>query len=347
MSVYNGEKYLPQSVESILNQTYNNYEFIIIDDGSTDNSLSILDGYASKHSQIVLIKNEKNLGLTKSLNLGLKLAKGEYIARQDHDDISHAQRLEIEASYLDQNPDVLLVTGNLELIDSLGQSINHTKKFMEQKLIAWYLLFYNVIGGHSLVMFRKEDVVALGGYCEAFPFGQDYQLWLRLVESGKLVILPDDLLQWRQHDMSISSKKESEQDALGLQCTQNSISQLIGEDISKATAKELRDFWLNRLSTHIEVRSLHKYLKRIYTAYLKKHRTDAPSHPHLSVILQRLIGKQFILCEQSLSFKISPLLNLKLLSYSILWNPIKSFFYCVFLPCQLFFKILIKPWRKN
>ncbi len=346
MSVYNGEKYLSQSVESILNQTYENFEFVIIDDGSTDNSYSILKQYASQHSQIVLIKNEKNLGLTKSLNLGLKIAKGKYIARQDHDDISHPERLEKEVRYLDQNPDVMLVTGNLKLIDSLGQFINNTKRFMEQKLIAWYLLFYNVIGGHSLVMFRREEVVALGGYYEAFLYGQDYQLWLRLVETGKIVILPEVLLQWRQHDENISKKKKSEQDAFGLQCTQNSISLLIGEDISKAQAKELRDFWLHRLPADTEVRILHKYLKRIYSAYLKKSSTDSQTEPHLSTILRHLIGKQFILCEQNLSFRISPLLNLKLLFYAIQWKPIGSSVYCVFLPWQLMIKVLSKPIRR-
>jgi len=343
MSVYNGEQYLPQSIESILNQTYDNYEFIIIDDASTDKSYSILEKYASLHSQIVLIKNEKNLGLTKSLNLGIKMSRGKYIARQDHDDISHPDRLEKEVSYLDQNRDVMLVTGNLELIDSLGMFIKHTKRFMEQKLIAWYLLFYNVIGGHSLVMFRKENVVSLGGYNEAFPFGQDYQLWLRLVESGKLVILPDVLLQWRQHDKSISAKKESEQETLGLRCTQNSISQLIGEDIIRARAIELRDFWLHNLSTDIKVRALHKYLKRIYKAYLKKHSTDVPTHPRLATVLRHLIGKQFISCEKSLSFKISPLFNLKLLFYAIRWKPIGSIAYCIFRPWQILLEVMIKP----
>lgn len=347
MSVYNGEKYLRESVESILNQTYENYEFIIIDDGSIDKTYSILEDYASQHSQIVLIKNEKNLGLTKSLNLGLKIAKGTYIARQDHDDISLPKRLEKEISYLDKNPDFVLVTGNLVHIDSLGQFIKHTQKFIEPPLIAWYLLFYNAIGGHSLVMYRREDVVTLGGYSEDFFYGQDYQLWLRLIEKGKFAILPDVLLQWRQHDMSISTKKELEQTAVGLQRTQNSISQLLGEDISKTEAQELRNFWLRYLSADTNARDLHMYLKRIYAAYLKKNRTDVLAHPHLPSILRHLIGKQFILCEQSLSFRKSPILNLKLLYFALLWKPIGSSVYCVFRPWFLLSKVLIKPLRRT
>jgi len=346
MSVHNGEKYLPQSVESILNQTYDNYEFIIIDDGSTDSSYSILEKYASEHSQIVLIKNEKNLGLTKSLNLGLKRAKGKYIARQDHDDISFPERLEKEVKHLENNPDVVLVTGNFDLIDSQGQIIKQIRKFIEPQLISWFLLFYNAIGGHSLVMYRKKEVLALNGYSEDFHYSQDHELWLRLVEIGKFVIMPDVLLQWRHHDKNISTENKSEQEALSLRCTQNSISQLIGEDISKAKSQELRNLWLRRLSTDSEAKYLHMYLKQIYAAFLKKNRTDASGHSQVSSILRHLIGKQFILCEQSLSFRKTPLLNLKLLFYAILWNPIRSFVYCVFRPWQLMIKVLRKPIRR-
>ena len=120
MSVYNGEKYLSQSVESILNQTYENFEFVIIDDGSTDNSYSILKQYASQYSQIVLIKNEKNLGLTKSLNLGLKIAKGKYIGRQDADDVSHPERLEREIEFLEDHLDHAAVGTFVKILDKDG-----------------------------------------------------------------------------------------------------------------------------------------------------------------------------------------------------------------------------------
>lgn len=347
MSVYNGEKYLPLSIESILNQTFENFEFIIIDDNSSDSTYSIMKEYASQHERIRLIRNEKNLGLTKSLNLGLSKAKGKYIARQDHDDISLPERLEKEVEYLENNPDVVLATGNLELIDSQGQIIKRTQRFFETQLISWYLLFYNALGGHSLVMYRKEAVLALNGYSEEFRYSQDHELWQRLVETGKIVILPDVLLQWRQHDNNISTVKRLEQDAFSLRCAQNRISQLIGEDISEAKSKELRDFWLHSLSIDTENRSLHQCLKRIYTAYLKKQRIDTPMHPRLSTILRHLIGKQFILCEQSLSFRKSPMLNLKLLFFALLWHPTGISVYCVFRPWQLLLKVLSKPIRRR
>lgn len=343
MSVYNGEKYLPQSIESILRQTYKNFEFIIIDDNSSDKTSFLLQEYASLHEKIKLIKNEKKIGLTKSLNIGLNKAKGKYIARQDHDDISLPERLEKEVKYLEDNPEVVLVTGHLELIDSQGKILEQTRRYFEPPLIAWLLLFYNAIGGHSLVMYRKEEVLALNGYSEEFLYSQDHELWQRLVKKGNFMILPKVLLQWRQHDQNISSENKTEQDALSLKCTQKSVSQLIGEDISLIQSKDLRNFWLHQLPAETEAKNLQIYLKRIFKAYLEQNRTKTSILLPQYTKLRHFIGKQFILCEQNLSFRKSPKLNLKLLFYAFLWNPKSSFIHYVFLPWQLMIKVLRKP----
>ena len=107
MSVYNGEKYLREAINSILSQTFNDFEFLIINDGSTDGTADILKSYTD--SRIKIINNEKNIGLTKSLNKGLKIAKGEYIARQDADDISMPERLKEEVAFLEIHKDYAVV----------------------------------------------------------------------------------------------------------------------------------------------------------------------------------------------------------------------------------------------
>ena len=112
MSVYNTNKsFLAEAIESILNQTYPNFEFIIIDDNSTDGSLSIIEQYMSKDDRIVLIKNKTNIGLTKSLNKGLKLAKGQYIARMDADDVSLPDRFKQQIEYMENNSHVTVIGG--------------------------------------------------------------------------------------------------------------------------------------------------------------------------------------------------------------------------------------------
>jgi glycosyltransferase involved in cell wall biosynthesis len=120
MPVYNGEDYLRDSIESILSQTYLNFEFIIIDDGSTDSSLEIINSYAKQDKRIIVRKNEHNIGLAKSLNAGIKLAKGRYIARQDADDLSSADRLDIQLSYALSHPQVDLIGSNSYVIDLDG-----------------------------------------------------------------------------------------------------------------------------------------------------------------------------------------------------------------------------------
>lgn len=121
MSVYNGEKYLPETIDSILNQTFKDFEFIIINDGSTDKTAKILTSYDDPRIRIF---NQENMGLTKSLNRAISLAKGEYIARMDADDISYPERLKKQVDYLNKNPDIGLVGSKYIRIDKRGRKID-------------------------------------------------------------------------------------------------------------------------------------------------------------------------------------------------------------------------------
>ncbi|MBZ0310357.1 MAG: glycosyltransferase, partial [Anaerolineae bacterium] len=137
MSVYNGEAYLKQAVESILNQTFPDFEFIILNDCSIDRTANILQDYAERDSRIKILHNEQNLGLTASLNRGLRAAQGAYIARQDADDISLPTRFAEQVHFLNQNPDVVLVSGNIEQINAAGQVIGHLNRAAPPELVRW------------------------------------------------------------------------------------------------------------------------------------------------------------------------------------------------------------------
>ncbi len=132
MSVYNGDKYLREAIESILNQTFTDFEFIIVNDGSTDNSLEIIESYDDE--RIKTINNKKNIGLTKSLNKALKFAKGKYIARQDADDVSLPNRFEKQVEYLDSHPEVALVGTSVYLIDENGKIIGKRIAFAKPRI---------------------------------------------------------------------------------------------------------------------------------------------------------------------------------------------------------------------
>jgi len=202
MTVLNGGRYLRSAIESILAQTYHDFEFLIIDDGSVDESREIAASY--KDSRIRIVENELNLGLTVSLNLGLRLARGDLVARQDADDLSNHDRLEQQVRTLRTHPNVALVGTQGRVIDEDGKVIDVVNRCCEQVSIRWYHLFDNPFI-HSSVMFRREIVAKnCGGYDESYVFAQDYALWSRVLHEYGVMNLPDRLIDYRSHARSLT-----------------------------------------------------------------------------------------------------------------------------------------------
>lgn len=202
MAVYNGEKYLAKSVESILNQTFTDFEFLIINDASNDNSLSIIQKYAKRDSRIKIINNTKNTGLTKSLNRGIRLAKGKYIARQDCDDISTGGRFAEQIKFLQNNHNIALCGTNWDYVDSGDKIIIKEKKLFYTKYeeIKKQLPQKNCFF-HSSIMFRNHNIY----YREKFYFSQDYDLYLNLLSSGQKIMNIDmPLVMWRINENAVS-----------------------------------------------------------------------------------------------------------------------------------------------
>ena len=209
MSVYNGEKYLVQAIDSILNQTYQNFEFIIIDDCSTDNSSHILQEYAKKDSRIKIIKKEKNIGIKgfiENLNLGISIAEGKYIARMDADDISLPERFQKQVDFLENNPEITLVGAQLNLINEqnkiTGEAIAALQhRDIVKRITSQIQLF------HPVIMFRKDQNIQ---YREKFLYCEDYDLYLNLITQGKkLANLNEKLLHYRILESSISRKGDN------------------------------------------------------------------------------------------------------------------------------------------
>jgi len=197
MAVFNGERYLRQSIESILNQTFYNFEFLIVNDASRDKTKEILEQYSNRDKRIRVLENKTNLGLTKSLNRGLKASQGKYIARMDDDDISSISRLEKQFLFMEQNQDVALCGSLGSIIDENGKEIG--KKDLAIKDIKKKLLFNNQFI-HSSLFFRKGFF-----YNETFKKAQDYELVLRVASKHKVANLNEYLIAWRKRRDSLSS----------------------------------------------------------------------------------------------------------------------------------------------
>lgn len=208
MSVYNGKNFLNKSIKSILSQAFKNFEFIIIDDCSTDSSLNIIKKYAKKDKRIILIKNIKNLGLTISLNKGLKLSKGKYIARIDADDIALSERIEKQYNFLENNKDIFLVGSGAINIDGKGNILSTHKATPDPNKVAAKLPKENCLY-HSSVMFRNYNSYY---YREKFSYSQDYDLYLRILSDGKKIAnIKEPLIKYRINSGAISWTKGAQQ----------------------------------------------------------------------------------------------------------------------------------------
>lgn len=206
MPVYNCELYIKEAVESILSQTYSDFEFLIIDDASTDETVSIIKSYTD--TRIQLIEKPSNTGLTNSLNLGLQLAKGKYIARMDGDDISFPERFEKQIAYLEANPEVVLCGTSYKIMGEEKRTLIPES----HDVIKLGLLKSNCIA-HPSVMIRRKTLEEFSIiYDTTKEPAEDYALWVQLLGVGKLHNLQEVLLKYRMHDSSVSRKRVEEQE---------------------------------------------------------------------------------------------------------------------------------------
>ena len=203
MPVYNGEKYLDEALRSILEQTFSDFEVIIINDGSTDNSLQILERYTQKDQRIRLVSRE-NRGLVATLNEGLALAKAPLIARMDADDIAYPERFKLQKQFLDENPEVVCTGGYIEMIDYAGRVLTLLTMPLDDQSIQELMLKGHAAIVHPASMMRADTMKAIGGYKEEYKAAEDLDLWLRLGEMGKLANIPQLILRYRFLATSIS-----------------------------------------------------------------------------------------------------------------------------------------------
>jgi len=199
MPVYNGEKYLAQAIDSILDQTLKDFEFLILNDGSNDNSEKIILKY--NDSRIIYVKNDQNLGLSYTLNKGLQLAKGKYIARMDCDDVSSHDRFEKQANFLYNNPAVGIVGSWTSIIGSQQISNDPTTNAELKVRLLWQCAL-----AHPTVMMNSELLKKFGlRYDVNYKYSQDYDLWARAAQHFELANIPEPLLYYRQHEKQMSS----------------------------------------------------------------------------------------------------------------------------------------------
>jgi glycosyltransferase involved in cell wall biosynthesis len=231
MSVHNGSRYLRAAIESIRSQTLRDLEFIIVDDASTDDASEICADAASRDPRIIVLTNERRLGLTRSLNRALAVATGTYIARMDGDDISLPSRLERQVAYLEARPGVGLVGSWYSEIDAAGAVTVPLYSFpVEPIIVSWRMAFENPLP-HPPIVARRALIAQVGGYDERWETAQDYDLFTRLAPITRLANYPDVLFQWRRHCASMSTTRDADQRHNAARICRSYVSRLIGAEV--------------------------------------------------------------------------------------------------------------------
>jgi glycosyltransferase involved in cell wall biosynthesis len=206
LPVYNAEKYLAEAIQSILAQTFTDFELIAVNDGSIDKSIDILKDFAKNDSRLKVYSNEVNRGIVFTLNRGLYLASGEYIARMDADDICLPERLAKQVAYLSEHPDIGVLGTNFLHFGNVNKVSNFR---LEHELIVLEMIFVNSIL-HPSIMMRKSVLDRIGvKYSDKFMHIEDWDLWCRLIPHTKFHNLPDVLIQYRVEGQNISIKNKN------------------------------------------------------------------------------------------------------------------------------------------
>jgi glycosyltransferase involved in cell wall biosynthesis len=272
MAVFNGAEFVRAAIDSILAQSFADFEFLIVDDGSSDDTQAVLASYEDERLRIV--RNPQNVGLTRSLNIGIARARGEYIARQDADDLSHVRRLERQIAHLDAHQGVVVLGTQARYFRTAGTADESVLwwKITDSALLRLQSVFTSPFF-HTSVMFRTADVRdGFGGYSEEYRTSQDFELWSRLMTSSQGANLAEYLVDQRTHAGSISSNYNRRSTHLIESVLQRNLQALLGE------RRELQDWarlWcsvlLQRRDEAREGRRAFLMLRLVFASYRERY----------------------------------------------------------------------------
>jgi glycosyltransferase involved in cell wall biosynthesis len=305
MSVHNGQRHLEEAMDSILRQTFSDFEFVVIDDGSDDETWSILSAYAASDKRIVLLRNRKNIGLTRSLGIGLGIARGNHVARQDADDVSFPRRLARQIKYLIGNPDVGLIGTWADVVDENGRWIGSWEPAARPSVIKWLLLFGNCFI-HSTVMMRRSALMEVGAYSSSVKYAQDYDLWSRMSFEFQLANLPEALACARVWPDRITNRFSYAQDETASQVSLRAISRTLGEPVASDLGKDLHRTSLGlALEDSRPIYALSQLICKLHRTYSRSEPLNASD---ATMVTRDAASRLYLLAGQNL--RVSPLASM-------------------------------------
>jgi glycosyltransferase involved in cell wall biosynthesis len=316
MPVYNGQRYVDEAIASVVGQGYDDFEFVIVDDGSTDDTPAILAEWSARDPRIIVHRSAENEGIPSALNRGLAVARGEYIARQDADDLCVAGRMAKQVMALDADPNIVLVSTGFELIDELGRRRGSVVPFEPPEVLQYLLHFSNAIGGHGVVMFRRDVVLSLGNYRVEFDFSQDYDLWSRLAERGRLLVLPITGMRYRMHDRRVSVTSGKRQRLNSLSISRRNLTAFLGHELDDREFDSMTAVW-RQFDRRGAAASAHRLFAEAY-ALFKETNTNRNHRRRVRMAKSRAFFLSAVQHTKRGHFGEA----IALVGYSLLWHPL-------------------------
>jgi glycosyltransferase involved in cell wall biosynthesis len=289
-TVHNRERYIERTIESVLAQDFTDFEYVIVDDGSTDRTSEILQRFAGQDARIVVERIPRNTGVAHALNRGLAIARGNYICKQDSDDICINPRLRAQVELLDREPDVALVSANLTLIDAHGMWVGDLNNDTPSALFRYLLMFSNAEPGAGCQgMFRREIARDLGGFCEDLEASVDYEFLTRLIGKGRFVVLPIAGSLKRCHADQISVRSRDAQRRNSYSISRRMLTAYLERDLSNEEFLATMSVWYREGGTKVAA-SADLVLREAYTRFAM-----AQPDRNLCKRVQRITAEHWVL----------------------------------------------------
>jgi GT2 family glycosyltransferase len=309
--VFNREHLVGDAIRSVLEQDFEDLELLLVDDGSTDRTREVLERWKARDPRVVVVGSSENLGLPGAMNLGLAHARGTYLARLDSDDLIVRGRLAAQAAVLDAQPDVSLVSCAYDITDVDGKLLDHWSRPYEPEVTAFILPFFNVVAGGGQVMFRLAEVREMGGYSLDCPICEDYDLWVRLSQRGRVVTLPSVGMIKRRHGTQSIPRLDALRPAIWTRITRSSLGPYLGREIRDEEITAIFAGW-RMTGTTGQAAQADRILREALTRFRRE-------TPELESSVRKAIAAQWYRVARNFVRRRHPLEALHYLARGALW----------------------------
>jgi len=312
--VFNREQLVGDAIRSVLEQDFDDFELLLVDDGSTDRTPAVLQEWHERDSRVVVVTSRANRGIPGALNLGLAHARGKYVARLDSDDLMKPRRLDAQASVLDARPDVVLVSCAYDITDVEGRRLGTWKGDEPHEVAVFLLHFFNIVGGGGQVMFRLQDVLEEGGYALRYPSSEDYDLWVRLLRRGRIEPLPFVGMTKRAHQEQSIRRYGAVKRANWSGIMKSSLEPYLRRALRDDEIASLITLWRNDGALGTAA-----IADRVTREAFARFRTELPD-PALQALTRGKIARQWAVAARSFVSGRHPLEALRYLARAVRWR---------------------------